>query len=85
MGDSWHFSKQVNLGIIIQLVLLASLILGSSVNLQRQLDIVQHDLGILIQSQKDWKDKLDQLNERCVGYEYRLRSIEKSCQSSIVN
>jgi len=76
-GSGWHFDKKVSIGVLVQLVLLASLIVGSWVNLQRQLDIVQHDINLLLQSQRDWQNKLDGLNERCVSYEYRLRTIEK--------
>jgi hypothetical protein len=75
--NGWQFDRRVSLGVIVQLVLLASLIVGSWVNLQRQLDIVQHDINLLLQSQRDWQNKLDGLNERCVSYEYRLRAIEK--------
>jgi hypothetical protein len=75
--NSWHLEKRVSLGVIVQLVLLASLIVGSWVNLQRQLDIVQHDIGLLLQTQQSWQNKLDALNERCISYEYRIRAIEK--------
>jgi hypothetical protein len=76
-NNGWHLNRQVNLGVIVQLVLLASLIVGSWVNLQRQLDIVQHDINLILQTQQNWQNKLDGLNERCVSYEYRLRAIEK--------
>jgi hypothetical protein len=76
-NENWHLNRQISLGVIVQLVLLASLIVGSWVNLQRQLDIVQHDINLLLQTQQSWQNKLDGLNERCVSYEYRLRAIEK--------
>ena len=76
-ANSWHLDRHVSLGVIVQLVLLASLIVGSWVNLQRQLDIVQHDINLLLQAQQNWQNKLDALSERCVSYEYRLRTIEK--------
>jgi hypothetical protein len=75
--NSWQIDRKVSIGVIVQLVLLASLIVGSWVNLQRQLDIVQHDINLLLQAQQNWQNKLDGLNERCVSYEYRLRTIEK--------
>jgi hypothetical protein len=75
--NSWQIDRKISMGVIVQLVLLASLIVGSWVNLQRQLDIVQHDINLLLQSQRDWQNKLDGLNERCLSYEYRLRAIEK--------
>lgn len=75
--NRWSFNKQVNVGIVVQLVLLASLIVGSWMNLQRQLDLVQHDLGTLIETQKQWQGRIDELSNKCVSYEYRLRALEK--------
>jgi hypothetical protein len=74
---SWRFSRQVNLSVLIQLVFLASLIVGSWVNLQRQLDLLQHDVTALLQSQKNFQQKLELLSAKNITYEYRLRSIEK--------
>ena len=47
----WRLNRQINLSIIVQLVLLASLIVGSWLNLQRQLDLLQRDVSMLLQSQ----------------------------------
>ncbi len=74
---TWQFNRQINVSTLVQLVLLASLILGSWVNLQRQLDILQHDVTALLQCQKEFQHKLDLLSERCISYEYRLRTLEK--------
>ncbi len=46
----WEFNRQINVSVLLQLVFLASLIVGSWVNLQRQLDLLQHDVTILLQS-----------------------------------
>lgn len=73
---SWQLNRQINLSVLIQLVLLASLIVGSWVNLQRQLDLLQHDVSLLLQSQKDYGQKLDTLSAKSVEYEYRLRAVE---------
>ncbi len=74
---SWQFNRQINISTLVQLVFLAGLILGSWVNLQRQLDILQHDVTTLLQCQKEFQQKVDLLSEKCISYEYRLRSIEK--------
>jgi len=63
--------------VLVQLVLLASLILGSWVNLQRQLDLLQRDVGMLLQSQQNFEQKLESLWDKSISYEYRLQSIEK--------
>ncbi len=81
MGESnsrgWHFHKQINLSVLVQLVFLASLIIGSWVNLQRQLDLLAKDVAVLIESQKDIKCKIEQLTEKSISYDYRLRAVEK--------
>ena len=80
----WYLNRQINLGVIIQLILLASLIVGSWMNLQRQLDLLGHDLNTLIETQRQWQSKMDELSGKCLSYEYRLRSLEKlSPQSDI--
>ncbi|MBN1796740.1 MAG: hypothetical protein JW804_08705 [Sedimentisphaerales bacterium] len=77
----WHFNRQINVSVVIQLVLLASLILGSWVNLQRQLDLLQHDVTLLLQCQKEFQHKLESLNERSISYQYRLQALEQNPKS----
>jgi len=60
-----------------QLVLLASLIVGSYVNLQRQLDLLQRDVSMLLDCQNGLQQKLESLWGKSISYEYRLRVIEK--------
>lgn len=74
---SWRFNRQVSLSVLVQLVLLASLIVGSWVNLQRQLDLLQRDVTALLQCQKNLQQKLESLSAKSISYEYRLRAIEK--------
>ncbi len=73
----WRLDRRVNLSVLLQLMVLASLILGSWVNLQRQLDLLQHDVAALLQSQKEFQQRLETLSERSLSCEYRLQSIEK--------
>jgi hypothetical protein len=75
---SWQFNRQINVSVLVQLVLLASLILGSWINLQRQLDLLQRDVGMLLQSQQNFEKKLESLWTKSISYEYRLRVIEKN-------
>ena len=74
---SWQFNRQINLSVLIQLVLLASLIVGSWVNLQRQLDLLQRDVTMLLQCQKNFQQKLESLSTKSIAYEYRLQAVEK--------
>ncbi len=76
-SKSWQFNRQINVSVLVQLVLLASLIVGSWVNLQRQLDLLQRDVSMLLQSQKSFEQKLESLWSKSISYEYRLRVIEK--------
>jgi hypothetical protein len=50
---------------------------GSWVNLQRQLDLLQRDVTMLLQCQKDFTLKLETLSAKSISYEYRLRALEK--------
>jgi Tfp pilus assembly protein PilO len=74
---AWRFDRRVNLSVLIQLAFLASLIVGSWVNLQSQLNLLQHDVTSLLQSQKSFEQKLESLQAKSVSHEYRLRMIEK--------
>ena len=78
----WHINRQINLSVLIQLVLLASLIIGSWVNLQRQLDLLQHDVNLLLQSQESFQQKLESLTAKTIAHEYRLQAIEKGFAKS---
>lgn len=79
---SWRLNRQINVSTLIQLVLLAALIVGSWVNLQRQLDLLQHDVSILLQSQKRFERRLESLSGKSISYEYRIRAIEKTLTRS---
>ena len=76
-SKSWQFNRQVNVSVLVQLVLLASLIVGSWVNLQGHLDLLQRDVSMLLQCQKSFEQKLESLWSKSISYEYRLRVIEK--------
>ena len=76
-SKSWRLNRQINLSVIVQLVLLASLIVGSWVNLQRQLDLLQRDVSMLLQSQNSFQQKLESVWTKSISHEYRLQAIEK--------
>jgi len=79
--NRWHFDKQVNLSVLVQLVLLAGLILGSWVNLQRQLDLLGRDVKQLLTAQEKFCSKIEQLGEKSISYEYRLRAAEERIEN----
>ncbi len=74
----WRFEKKLSVSTVVQLVLLASLIIGSWVNLQRQLALLQRDVGELMQSCKGFEAKLEQLCETSISHEYRIQAMEQS-------
>ncbi len=76
-SKSWRLNRQINLSVIMQVMLLASLIVGSWLNLQRQLDLLQRDVSMLLQSQGSLEQKLESLWTKSISYEYRLQTIEK--------
>jgi len=82
-GKNWRLNRQVNLSVLVQLVFLASLIVGSWVNLQRQLDLLQRDVTALVESQKLSQQKLEQLSEKSISYEYRLRAVERQMPGNV--
>jgi len=79
----WKLNRQIDLSFLIQLLLLASLIIGSWVNLQRQLDLLQRDVTMLLECQRRFEVKVGQLSDKAVEYEYRLRAVEKQNSEEI--
>ena len=75
-NTGWRLNRQVNVSVLIQLLFLASLIVGSWVNLQRQLGGLCRDVGLLVEDNKQFQLKLEMLTEEQIAHEYRLRSVE---------
>ncbi len=74
---SWRLDRRINLSMLLQVVVLASLILGSWTNLQRKLDLLQHQVTILLQGQKEFQKRLESVSERSLSCEYRLQALER--------
>jgi septal ring factor EnvC (AmiA/AmiB activator) len=79
-GKNWRLNRTVNLSVLVQLAFLASLIVGSWVNLQRQLDSLQRDVTSLLESQRRSADKVETLQEKVISHEFRLKQLEKESQ-----
>lgn len=77
MEKNWQVERRVTVSALLQLITLAGLIVGSWVNLQRQLDLVQRDVRLLLTAQEKFCGKLEGLQERTISYEYRLQAIEQ--------
>lgn len=65
-----------------QVVFLASLIVGSWINLLRQLDLLQRDVSMLLKSQGNLEQKIESLWTKSVSYEYRLQALEKAFRTA---
>jgi len=76
-SKSWWLNRQLNISTIVQLILLASLIVGSWLNLQRQLDLLQRDVSMLLQSEDRFQQKLESLWTQSISHEYRLQAVEQ--------
>lgn len=76
-NKQWNFNKQFDLSVLVQIIFLAVLIVGSWVNLQKQLFVLQHDITMLLETQRQFQERIEQLNKASICYEYRLRAIEK--------
>jgi len=80
-ATNWRLDRRINLSVLLQLMVLASMILASWVNLQRQLDLLQHDVSMLLQSQKAFQQKLESLSHQSISCEYRLQAVERQLDS----
>jgi hypothetical protein len=74
--SGWRLDRQISISVLIQLVFLASLIVGTWVNLQRQLDSLQRDVTLLLECQKKFERKIESLQVKSMSYEYRLQAVE---------
>jgi hypothetical protein len=75
-SKSWQLNRQIGLSTIVQLGLLAALIIGSWMNLQRQLDLLQRDVTMLLECQKRFEQKVEELSATNVSHEYRICTLE---------
>ena len=76
--NTWQFKKEVNLSMMIQLCLMASLVVGSWLNLERRIDALQYDVETLLKGQERFAGKVDELGTVSVRHEYRLEVIERT-------
>ena len=74
---TWRLDRRVNLSLVLQLMVLASLIVGTWVNLQSRLNLLQRDVTMLLEAQKRSAQKLETLSAQSLSYEYRLQALER--------
>ncbi|AQT67106.1 hypothetical protein STSP2_00247 [Anaerohalosphaera lusitana] len=76
-SERWTMNRQVNLSFLLQLLCLASLIIGSWTNIQNQLEVLQRDVSRLLQKSEQFHERVQHLNEQSIALDYRLRSVEE--------
>jgi len=73
----WQMSRQVNVSMVVQVALLASLIVGNWVDGQRRMDRLSYDMTRVIDQVRQIGERMDSVNERTISHEYRLRAVEE--------
>jgi hypothetical protein len=81
-SSTWRLDRRINLSTLLQLATLASLIVGSWVNLQRQLDLLQRDVTMLLEAQTHAAQKLETLSAQSLAHAYRLQALETQRDTS---
>ncbi len=76
-SSRWRLDRRIDLSVLLQIMTLASLIVGSWVNIQRQLDQLQRDVTVMLDAQKTNAAKLDTVSAQVIAHEYRLQAAEK--------
>jgi flagellar biosynthesis chaperone FliJ len=76
----WNFNKQFNLSVLIELVFLAALIVGTWVNLQKQLSLLQHDITSLLDTQKQFQRQIEELTRTCITYNIACAQSKNLCR-----
>ena len=79
-SNSWRLNRQISISTIVQILLLASLIIGSWLNLQCQLDVVGHDVSRLLEGQQRFGEKLEAVSADVIAHEYQLRSLRSELE-----
>ena len=72
----WRMDRQVNLAMVMQLVLLASLIVGQWMDTQRRLDRVGYDVVRLGEQLDRFGRRLDAVGEKTIAHDVRLSVLE---------
>lgn len=75
--DRWRLERRISISALVQVMLLAGLIVGSWMNLQRQLDGMQRDVRQVLSVQEKFDDTLHTLRTQTLAHEYRLRTLEQ--------
>ena len=75
--SNWRLDRRISMSVLVQVMILASLIVGSWLNLQRQLDLLQRDVTMLLQAQESVTQKLETLSSQTLSHEYRVQALEK--------
>lgn len=76
-AKSWVFRKEINISMIIHLISLAILILGTWIDLQKQLYVLQHDVAQMIQTQEFIQERIQVFHSKNIAFDYRIENLEE--------
>jgi hypothetical protein len=76
-NNRWRLDRHLNVAMLVQLVLLASLILGHWMDSQRRLDRVSYDVLRLGEQLERFSERLENVSDKTIAHEERMRSIER--------
>ncbi len=76
-NNRWRLDRHLNVAMLVQLVLLASLILGHWMDSQRRLDRVSYDVARLGEQLERFGERLENVSDRTIAHEERLRTMER--------
>ena len=75
--SAWSFRREVTLGHLLHLILLAVMAITAWTNLQKELALIQHDLARLVTNSQTLHQYMERLNSECLDHGYRLKTLEK--------
>lgn len=76
-ANRWRLNRQVSVSALVQIAVLASLIVGSWVNLQTRLDVLAQDVAELVAWQKQLQGRIERLWAQGVAHQYRIGALEQ--------
>ncbi len=75
---SWQFRREITLGAVVQLIVLAGMVIAGWSNLQKELALIRRELTLLSERSIQIQQHMEKLDTQCREQEYRIRMIEKA-------
>lgn len=82
-NSSWKLRKEITLGTILQIVVLAGMLIASWSNLQSRLAIIRYEINRLASENQKMYQQIELLGYECQNHKYRIKFLEKT--TSVLN